>query len=126
MRNAGERDTADRGDPAAPPMSRPAANHIFAYLVMLGWHGLVIIAYFILLDRQSGMRVNYGNSPQEDMMIFGVYVGAPVLLCTLVLGLILLGRLLERSRINSAVVLGTAAASPTLLFVTAAAGPILR
>ncbi|MEU4779974.1 hypothetical protein [Micromonospora sp. NPDC023633] len=125
MRSADERDTAARG-PVRPPRSRSAGNRTFAYLVMLGWHGLVIIAYFVLLDRQSGMRVSYGNSPWEDMLIFGVTVGAPVLLGTLLAGLILLRRLLTRSRINSAIALGTAAASPTLLFVAAAAGPVLR
>jgi DMSO/TMAO reductase YedYZ heme-binding membrane subunit len=124
VRNAGEGDTADR-DPVTLPRSRSAANRVFAYLVMLGWHGLVIIAYFVLLDRQSGMRVNYGNSPREDMLIFGFY-GALILLVTLLAGLTLLRDLLEESRINSAIVLGTAAASPTLLFVAVAAGPVLR
>ncbi|WP_405105486.1 hypothetical protein OG559_18760 [Micromonospora sp. NBC_01405] len=109
-----------------PPRSRSAANRFLAYLVVLGWHGLVIIAYFVLLYQQSGMRESWGNSPQEDMLIFGVSVGAPVLLGTLLGGLVLLRRLLARSRINSAVVLGTAAASPTLLFVAAVAGPALR
>ncbi len=123
--DAGARDTADRGL-VTPTRSRSAANRFFAYLVMLGWHGLVIIAYFVLLEQLSGVRESGGNSPQEDMLILGVYVGAPALLCTLLVGLILLRRLLARSRISSAIVLGTAAASPTLLFVAAVAGPVLR
>ncbi|MEU9509864.1 hypothetical protein AB0D32_26700 [Micromonospora sp. NPDC048170] len=112
MPNAGDRDTAHR-----VPVS--------AYVVMLGWHGLVIVAYFLLLDRQSHTRVNYDHSPWEEMWIFGVTVGAPVLLGTLLTGVILLRRLLARSRING-IVLGTAAASPMLLFVAVAAGPFLR
>ncbi|GLY24102.1 hypothetical protein [Micromonospora sp. NBRC 101691] len=123
MRNVGEGDTSDR-DRVTMPRSRSAATRVLAYLVMLGWHVLVIIAYFVLLDRQSGMRVNYGNSPREDMLIFGFY-GALALLVTLLVGLTLLRELLAESRINSTIVLGTAAASPTLLFVAVAAGPVL-
>ncbi|XTZ14266.1 hypothetical protein ACQSSU_22580 [Micromonospora echinospora] len=92
---------------------------------MLDWHVLVIIAYFAVLDRQSGLRVSYDSSPREAMAIFGVYIGAPTLLCTLLVGLILLQRLLANSRINSAIVLGTAAASPTLLSAAAAAVSVL-
>ncbi len=121
--DTGERAIADRSR-VTPPGGRSATNRFFAHLVMLGWHGLVIATYFTLLDRQSGGRKSWGNSPQEDMLNFGVYVGAPALLGTLLAGLILLRRL-PRSRISSAIVLGTAAASPTLLFVAAVAGPVL-
>ncbi|WP_146167557.1 hypothetical protein [Micromonospora sp. MH33] len=82
----------------------------------------MIIAYFVLLDQQSGIRESWGNSPQEGMLTFGVYVVAPGLLVTLLVGLILILRSLARSRISSAVVLGTVAASPMLLFVAAVAG----
>ncbi|PSK67602.1 hypothetical protein B0E53_00412 [Micromonospora sp. MH33] len=119
--DAGERDTADRV-PVTPNRSRSAANYSFACLVLLSWHGLVIIAYFVLLDQQSGIRESWGNSPQEGMLTFGVYVVAPGLLVTLLVGLILILRSLARSRISSAVVLGTVAASPMLLFVAAVAG----
>ncbi|WDZ84545.1 hypothetical protein [Micromonospora cathayae] len=125
MWNAGERDTADRS-PAAPPGSRSAANRIFAYLVLLAWHGLVVVGFLVLVDRQSGMRVNHGNSPQEDMWIFGVTIGAPVLFGTLLVGLTLLKKLLTSSRITSGIVLGTVAAAPALLFVAVAAVPVLR
>ncbi|WP_416904300.1 hypothetical protein [Micromonospora echinospora] len=122
MRNVGEGDTSDR-DRVTMPRSRSAATRVLAHLVMLGWHVLVIIAYFVLLDRQSSMRVHYDSSPREDMLIFGFY-GALVLLVTLLVGLALLRELLAESRINSTIVLGTAAA-PTLLFVAMAAGPVL-
>ncbi|WFE26128.1 hypothetical protein O7623_22625 [Solwaraspora sp. WMMD791] len=92
---------------------------------MIGWHGSVVLAYFVILDQQSGLRVAHGNSPCEDMAIFGVYVGAPALLGTLLTGLILLRRLLARNRIRSSFALGTAAASPILLLAAAVAGPVL-
>ncbi|MFF3868923.1 hypothetical protein [Micromonospora sp. NPDC001898] len=84
---------AERGDGDGPDIGA-------AFTVMLGWHALVIIAYFVILGRQSTLRVRYDNSPFEDMLILGANT-APVLL-------------------------GTAAASPTLLFVAAVAGPALR
>jgi hypothetical protein len=125
VRHAGERDTADR-DPVTPPRNRSAANRVLAYLVLLGWHGLVIIAYLVLLDRKrSEPRVGYGYSPWEEMLILGAH-GAPILLCTLAAGLTLLWDSLTQSRINSAIVLGTAAALPTLLLVAVAAGLVLR
>ncbi|MFJ6196932.1 hypothetical protein [Micromonospora sp. NPDC092111] len=88
-----------------------------AYTVMLGWHFLVFIAYIVILDLQSTVRVWYDNSPFEDMLILGVNT-APALLGTLLVGLLLVRSLLA-SRISSAVVLGTAAASPMFLLVGA-------
>lgn len=126
MRSVGERDAA-AGRPVAPPGNRSVTNRVLAYLVLLGWHGLVIIAYFVLLDRKrSEERVGYGYSPWEETWIFGVTIGAPVLLCTLLTGVSLLREFLPESRIGSAIVLGTAAASPMFLFVAVAAGPVLR
>lgn len=118
-------DIAGRGV-LTPPRSRSAVNRSSAYLVMLGWHGLVIFGYFVLLSQQSGLRVSHGNSPWEDMWIFGVYVGAPAVLGALLVGLVILRRLLARTRIRSAIVLGTAAASPILVFVAAVAGTAPR
>lgn len=92
---------------------------------MLGWHALVIIVYFVILARQSTLRVRYDNSPFEDMLILGADT-APVLLGTLLAGLFLLRGLLAGRRISSAVVLGTAAASPTFLLVVAATVMHLR
>ncbi|WP_416900980.1 hypothetical protein [Micromonospora echinospora] len=124
MQDASERDAAGR-DRVTMPRSRSAATRIVAYLVMLGWHVLVIIAYFVLLDRQPRTRVNYGFSRQEDMGFLGI-PGALVLLGTLLTGVTLLQELLTESRINSTIVLGTAAALPTLVFAAVAVGPFLR
>lgn len=44
---------------------------------------------------------------------------APVFLCTLLVGVFVLRGLLQKSRVRSAVLLGTAATRPTLLLVTA-------
>ncbi|WP_320065539.1 hypothetical protein [Micromonospora sp. RTGN7] len=97
-----------------------------AHTVMLGWHGLLIVGFFVILGRQSGLRgPSYGNSPQEDMLILGVGI-APVGIGTLLAGLVLLRWLLAWGRIGSMFLLGTAAASPTFLLVAVAAGMHLR
>ncbi|GLY21878.1 hypothetical protein [Micromonospora sp. NBRC 101691] len=124
MQDASERDTAGR-DRVTMPRSRSAATRVFAYLVMIGWHVLVVIVYFVLLERQPRTRVNYGPSRQEDMGLLGI-PGALVLVGTLLTGVTLLQELLAESRINSAIVLGTAAALPTLVFAAVAVGPYLR
>ncbi|WP_434739442.1 hypothetical protein [Micromonospora sp. SH-82] len=105
-----------------PAGRRSAASRVVAHVVLFGWHGLVIIVYLALLDRQSSMRESWGNAPKEDMMIFGFQVGVPMLLGSLLVGLVLLRRLMAGNRINSAVVLGTVAAAPVLLCVAVLAG----
>ncbi|MFB6394216.1 hypothetical protein [Polymorphospora lycopeni] len=97
-----------------------------AYLVMLGWHGLMVVAYLVLVYQVSGTGELGDNSPREDMLVFGAYVIAPALVATLLVGLLLLRWLPARSRTSSAVVLGTAAASPALLLAAAVAGLVLR
>lgn len=89
------------------------------YLVLLCWHGLVIVAFVAVVDRQSGVRgPSYGYSPREEMMLLGVRT-APVFFCTLLVGVFVLRGLLRKSRVRSAVLLGTAAMWPTLLLVAA-------
>ncbi|MEV5823243.1 hypothetical protein AB0L22_29200 [Micromonospora haikouensis] len=118
--DGGERGLAGRGWVMMPSESRTVANRVVAYLVFLCWHGLVIVAYLAVLDRQSSLRgPSYGNSPWEDMVILGVY-SAPVFLGTLVAGLFWLWSLLAGDRIRSAVALGTVATSPTFLLVAMA------
>jgi hypothetical protein len=119
--DASKRDTVAKGL-RTPPRRRPAVSYFVACLLLLGWHSLVIIGFIDLVRRQSGWRVTYDSTPQEEMLIFGVQVVAPGLLVTLLVGLYLIWQPLARSRISSGVVLGTLAASPMLLFVAAAAG----
>lgn len=112
-------------DPATPPGKRSAGHRFPAYLVLLGWHGLVVLGYAVLLVGLPGVGENDDNSPREDLLIFGATVGAPMLLGTLLVGLILL-LILTRSRISSALVLGTVAATPMLLAVAMFAGVLFR
>lgn len=96
------------------------ARWVAAYLVLLCWHGVVIVVFLAVVDRQSGLREgSSGSSPQEEMMLLGAGT-VPGFLCTLLVGAFVLWGLLEMSRVRSAVLLGTAATWPTFLLVAAA------
>ncbi|SBT40766.1 hypothetical protein [Micromonospora auratinigra] len=94
-----------------------------AFLVLFGWHLMVITAYIVVLNQQSHERVRYDDSPWDKMMIFGVTVGAPLLLVTLITGLILLWLFpifpRKWGKIGWPVIRGTLAATPLLLLVVA-------
>lgn len=98
-------------------------NPVRAFLVLLGWHLLVIAAYIVVLSRQSHERVRYVDSLWDRMLVFGVNVGAPWLLVTLIAGLILLWLFPsfphKRGRIGWPVIRGTLAVTPLLLVVVA-------
>ncbi|MFG1888108.1 hypothetical protein ACGFIR_09595 [Micromonospora sp. NPDC049051] len=91
-----------------------------ASLVLLGWHLLVIVAYIVVLSRQSRERVHYVDSLWDRMLVFGINVGAPWLLVTLIAGLILLWLFpSKRGQIGWPFLRGSLAAVPLLLLVVA-------
>ncbi len=51
--------------------------------------------------------------------MFGVFIGAPTVLLAFVVSLVIMGMLAAKFRIRSAVLLGTVAATPALLMLSA-------
>ncbi|MEV4724264.1 hypothetical protein [Micromonospora humida] len=91
------------------------------FMVLLGWHLLVVAAYVVVLSRQSHERVGHDESPWVEMVIFGFTVGVPLLLVPLITGLILLWLFpsfpSKRGQISWPVIRGTLAATPLFLMV---------
>ncbi|MFG1676897.1 hypothetical protein [Micromonospora sp. NPDC049282] len=91
-----------------------------AFLVMLGWHGAVVVAYGLLVVATPAG----GDSPRPAMLRFGLAAVLPALLVALLVSLLAL-RLL-RDRVRSAALAGTVAATPALLLGAVLAAMVAR
>jgi hypothetical protein len=106
-----------RSDP--PPIT---ANPGLGFTVCVAWYALVVAAFLAVLARQSDVSAPdcAGTDCFTDRfgwLMVGLFIGAPTVFVAFIVSLVVLGLLAARSRITSAVALGTAAATPALLLL---------
>jgi hypothetical protein len=107
------------------------ANAGLAFLVCLAWYGVVVLAFLWYADSRSNVVPEACDdslcfSQRDGWLTFGLFFGASTLFVSLLVSLLVLGLLAARTRIRSAAVLGSLAASPVLLPTVWVATAIVR
>jgi hypothetical protein len=104
--------------------SHARGNPGWGFLVCATWYALVIAAFVGFVDRQPdippiGCSGTECFSDRFGWFMFGMLIGAPTVLLAFIVSLVILGVLATKSRIRSVVLLGTVAATPALLMLSA-------
>jgi quinol-cytochrome oxidoreductase complex cytochrome b subunit len=114
-------------DQRSDNLRNATANPGWGFLVCVAWYALVIAAFLEFLARQPDVSASdcAGTECSTDRygwFMFGMFIGAPAVFVAFVVSLAIMGLLAARSRIRSAVLLGTVAAFPALLLLCAVLG----
>jgi hypothetical protein len=111
---------SDAESSAGQLLGRPrTANPGLAVLACLAWYAAVVLVFLWYVHRLSGVPDECGFSScvsdRDGALLTGLFFGAPALFGSLLVSLVVLGILAAKSRIRSAMVLGTLAASPAFV-----------
>ncbi|MEU5906554.1 hypothetical protein [Micromonospora sp. NPDC047527] len=99
--------------PRWPGLVRMADPRI-SFLVLIGWYAAVVVAFGLFLGTLSGaVPADCGevcDSERSRMLLIGLYVALPAMFLALLVSLASLAVLASRTRIGSAVLVGTLSA----------------
>ncbi|GAB1645875.1 hypothetical protein [Krasilnikovia sp. MM14-A1259] len=106
--------------PRRPSDRHKTGNPGLAFLVCVAWYGAVASAFLWYVDRQpvaasAACDDSMCFSDRGGWLMFGLFVGAPTLLVSGLVSLLVLGILAAKTEIKSATILGSLAALPALL-----------
>jgi hypothetical protein len=103
--------------PAQPQPRTP--NPGLAFLVCLAWYAAIVVGFLSYANRLPDVTpddcTGFCVSDRGGMLMFGLFMGAPSLFVALLVSLVVLGLVIARTRMRSAAVVGSLAASPALV-----------